>query len=160
MGDVVRILVADDHPLTRDGIKAALSMDDELEVVAEACNGQEAVSLAESVRPDVVLMDVRMPVLGGIRATRTISRTVPSARVVMLTVEETQARVGEAIQAGRVEPGERGAQLVRDVRRPQLVYVCMEDRPRGELVVVTLYEEGEEAAVPREFTDLLRRRRR
>jgi DNA-binding NarL/FixJ family response regulator len=100
VGDVVRILVADDHPLTRDGIKAALSMDDELEVVAEACNGQEAVSLAESVRPDVVLMDVRMPVLGGIRATRTISRTVPSARVVMLTVEETQARVGEAIQAG------------------------------------------------------------
>jgi DNA-binding NarL/FixJ family response regulator len=100
VGDVVRILVADDHPLTRDGIKAALSMDDELEVVAEACDGQEAVSLAESVRPDVVLMDVRMPVLGGIRATRTISRTVPSARVVMLTVEETQARVGEAIQAG------------------------------------------------------------
>jgi DNA-binding NarL/FixJ family response regulator len=100
VGDVVRILVADDHPLTRDGIKAALSMDDEFEVVAEACNGQEAVSLAESVRPDVVLMDVRMPVLGGIRATRTISRTVPSARVVMLTVEETQARVGEAIQAG------------------------------------------------------------
>jgi DNA-binding NarL/FixJ family response regulator len=100
VGDVVRILVADDHPLTRDGIKAALSMDDELEVVAAACNGQEAVSLAESVRPDVVLMDVRMPVLGGIRATRTISRTVPSARVVMLTVEETQARVGEAIQAG------------------------------------------------------------
>jgi DNA-binding NarL/FixJ family response regulator len=100
VGDVVRILVADDHPLTRDGIKAALSMDDELEVVAEACNGQEAVSLAESVRPDVVLMDVRMPVLGGIRATRTTSRTVPSARVVMLTVEETQARVGEAIQAG------------------------------------------------------------
>ena len=100
MGDVVRILVADDHPLTRDGIKAALSMDDELEVVAEACDGQEAVSLAESVRPDVVLMDVRMPVLGGIRATQTISRTVPKARVVMLTVEETQARVGEAIQAG------------------------------------------------------------
>jgi len=73
---------------------------------------------------------------------------------------EIAARVGEAIQAGRVESGERGAQLMRDVRRPQLVYVCMEDRPRGELVVVTLYEEGEEAAVPREFTDLLRRRRR
>jgi DNA-binding NarL/FixJ family response regulator len=75
-------------------------MDDELEVVGEASDGQEAVSLAEAVRPDVVLMDVRMPVLGGIRATQAISRTVPSARVVMLTVEETQARVGEAIQAG------------------------------------------------------------
>jgi DNA-binding NarL/FixJ family response regulator len=100
MGGVVRILVADDHPLTRDGIKAALAMDAEFEVVAEASDGQEAVDLAEEVQPDVVLMDVRMPVLGGIRATQTISRTVPSARVVMLTVEDTQARVGEAIQAG------------------------------------------------------------
>jgi two-component system NarL family response regulator len=86
MGDVVRILVADDHPLTRDGIRAALALDDELEVVAEASDGQQAVDLAEEVQPDVVLMDVRMPVLGGIRATQTISRTVPSARVVMLTV--------------------------------------------------------------------------
>jgi DNA-binding NarL/FixJ family response regulator len=100
MGDVVRILVADDHPLTRDGIKAALALDAELEVVGEASDGQEAVHLAEQVQPDVVLMDVRMPVLGGIGATQTISRTVPNARVVMLTVEETQARVGEAIQAG------------------------------------------------------------
>src|SRR5215216_7662848 len=93
MGDVVRILVADDHPLTRDGIKAALALDDEFEVVGEASDGQEAVHLAEEIQPDVVLMDVRMPVLGGIRATQTISRTVPNARVVMLTVEETQARV-------------------------------------------------------------------
>jgi DNA-binding NarL/FixJ family response regulator len=100
MGDVVRILVADDHPLTRDGIKAALALDAELEVVGEASDGQEAVHLAEQVQPDVVLMDVRMPVLGGIGATQTISRTVPNARVVILTVEETQARVGEAIQAG------------------------------------------------------------
>ena len=100
MGDVVRILVADDHPLTRDGIKAALALDGELEVVGEASDGQEAVYLAEQVQPDVVLMDVRMPVLGGIGATQKISRTVPNARVVMLTVEETQARVGEAIQAG------------------------------------------------------------
>ena len=100
MGDMVRILVADDHPLTRDGIKAALAMDAELEVVAEAEDGQQAVSLAEEVRPDVVLMDVRMPVLGGIRATREITRSVPEARVIMLTVEETQAKVGEAIQAG------------------------------------------------------------
>ena len=100
MGDVVRILVADDHPLTRDGIRAALALDAELEVVGEASDGQEAVHLAEQVQPDVVLMDVRMPVLGGIGATQKISRTVPNARVVMLTVEETQARVGEAIQAG------------------------------------------------------------
>jgi hypothetical protein len=71
---------------------------------------------------------------------------------------EVVARVGRAIDAGRMSPGERGALLVRDVERPDLVFVCMEDRVRGELVVVTLWEEGEDAAVPRRFTDALRRR--
>ena len=71
---------------------------------------------------------------------------------------EIASRVEQAIQAGRAEPGERGAQLVRDMRLPSLVYVCMEDRPRGELIVVTLYEEGEDAAVPQRFTNVLRRR--
>ncbi len=65
---------------------------------------------------------------------------------------EVAARVGRALAAGRVEGGERGAQLVRDVERPALVYVCMEDRPRGELIVVTLWDEGEDAAVPRKWT--------
>jgi hypothetical protein len=65
---------------------------------------------------------------------------------------EIAARVGRALAAGRVEEGERGARLVRDIERPSLVYVCMEDRPRGELIVVTLWEEGEDAAVPRRWT--------
>ena len=65
----------------------------------------------------------------------------------------------EAVAAGRVEPGERGAVLVRDLERPDLVFVCMEDKPRGELIVVTLWEEGEDAEVPKRFTDVLRGRR-
>jgi hypothetical protein len=72
---------------------------------------------------------------------------------------EITARVSEAVEAGRVEPGERGAVLVRDRKRADLVFVCMEDKPRGELVVVTLWEEGEGAEVPKRFTDVLRRRR-
>ena len=71
---------------------------------------------------------------------------------------EVAARVGRAVDAGRVTAGERGALLVRDLERPDLVFVCMEDRVGGELVVVTLWEEGDEAAVPRRFTDVLRRR--
>jgi hypothetical protein len=72
---------------------------------------------------------------------------------------EIASRVSRAVDAGRVEPGERGALLVRDAEREDLVYVCMEDRVGGELIVVTLWEEGEDAAVPRRFTDALRRER-
>jgi hypothetical protein len=71
---------------------------------------------------------------------------------------EITARVAKAVAAGRVEPGERGAVLVRDLERADVVYVCMEDKPRGELVVVTLWEEGEGAEVPKRFTDALRGR--
>jgi hypothetical protein len=65
---------------------------------------------------------------------------------------EIAARVGEALAAGRTEPGERGALLVRDRRLPTLVYVCMHDVPGDRLVVVSLWEEGEDAAVPRKWT--------
>jgi hypothetical protein len=69
---------------------------------------------------------------------------------------EVIARVSAAVDAGRVEPGERGAVLVRDAQQPELVYICMEDRPRSELVVVTLWEGGEDPRVPKRFTDALR----
>ena len=72
---------------------------------------------------------------------------------------EIASRVSKAIDAGRMEPGERGAQLVRDRQDDDLVYVCMEDRPRGELIVVTLWEGGEDPEVPKRFTDVLRGRR-
>jgi hypothetical protein len=71
---------------------------------------------------------------------------------------EIAARVSSAVDAGRTAPGERGAVLVRDEARPDLVYVCMHDRPRGELIVVTLWEEGDDPEVPKRFTDALRRR--
>jgi hypothetical protein len=72
---------------------------------------------------------------------------------------EIAARVSKAVQEGRTQPGERGALNVRDAERGDLIYVCMEDRPRGELIVVTLWEEGEDAEVPKRFTDALRGRR-
>jgi hypothetical protein len=71
---------------------------------------------------------------------------------------EIAARVSRAVDAGRTAPGERGAVLVRDEERPDVVYVCMHDRPRGELIVVTLWEEGDDPEVPKRFTDALRRR--
>ena len=73
---------------------------------------------------------------------------------------EIAGRVRAAWEAGRTSDGVRGAVNVRDVERPDLVYVCVLDRPRDELVVVTVWEEGSDPAVPRRFTDALRRRRR
>ena len=70
---------------------------------------------------------------------------------------EIASRVSLAVDAGRQEPGERGAVLVRDLQDDQLVYICMQDRPRGELVVITLWEGGEDPRVPKRFTDILRR---
>jgi hypothetical protein len=72
---------------------------------------------------------------------------------------EITSRVGRAWQAGATEPGEKGNVLVRDLDDRSLVYVCRHDRPRGELVVITLWEEGDDARVPRRFTDALRRGR-
>ena len=69
---------------------------------------------------------------------------------------EIASRVSKAIDAGRMEPGERGAQLVRDRQDDELVYICIEDRPRGELIVITLWEGGDDPRVPKRFTDALR----
>ena len=73
---------------------------------------------------------------------------------------EITARVSKAYDAGQISPGERGATLVRDLQRADLVFVCMEDKPRGELIVITLWEGGEDPRVPKRFTDALRRRGR
>jgi hypothetical protein len=89
-----------------------------------------------------------------------VERYLQRVRGVLDARPEIAGRVRKAWEAGSVEEGERGAVNVRDLDRPDLVYVCIHDVPRGELVVVTLWEAGEDPAVPREFTDALRRRRR
>ena len=89
-----------------------------------------------------------------------IERYLQRVRGVLDARPEIAGRVASAWEAGAVEPGERATVRVRDLDRPDIVYVCTHDRPRGELVVVTLWEEGEGAAVPRRYTDALRERRR
>jgi hypothetical protein len=88
-----------------------------------------------------------------------VERYLQRVRGVLDARPEIIGRVARAWEAGGVEPGERATVRVRDLERPDIVYVCSHDRPRGELVVVTLWEEGEGAAVPRRFTDALRERR-
>ena len=96
----IRVMTVDDHPLLRAGLRAILEQQADVRVVAEATNGSEAVQLYESASPDVVLMDLRLPVLDGIEATRAIRAFDPNARVVVLTTYMGDADVHRALDAG------------------------------------------------------------
>ena len=102
MGDVIRVLLADDQALVRAGFRALLDAQADIEVVGEAADGEQAVALARSLRPDVVLMDIRMPGLDGLAATARIAadQRLPDVRVIILTTFELDEYVFEALRAG------------------------------------------------------------
>ena len=95
-----RLLIADDHALVREGLRTMLSGEDDIQVIAEANDGKEALSLCRNVRPDLVLMDVRMPVMDGLESTRRIKQEMPQVSVVMVTMHENPDYLFEAIKAG------------------------------------------------------------
>ena len=93
-----RVLIADDRPRSRSGLRAVLALRPEIEIVGEAADGQEAVRLVAECRPDVVLMDARMPVLDGVEATRLIKERWPEVRVIVLTIHASYR--ADALAAG------------------------------------------------------------
>jgi DNA-binding NarL/FixJ family response regulator len=112
---VIRILVADDQALVRAGFRAILETQDDLEVVGEAADGAEAVAIGRELRPDVVLMDIRMPGLDGIEATKRLLRDGDGPRILMLTTFDLDEYVYEAMKAGA------SGFLLKDAPRDQLV---------------------------------------
>jgi DNA-binding NarL/FixJ family response regulator len=98
----IRVVLADDHPIVREGLRGMLAAEPGIEVVAEAASGAEAVAVAARYRPDVVLMDLRMPGGDGVTATAEILAATPGARVVVLTTYETDADIVRAVEAGAV----------------------------------------------------------
>lgn len=100
MADQMRILIVDDHPVTRDGFRSALETADDVLVVGDVGTGEEAIDAVAELHPDVVFMDVRMPGISGIEASKVIRENAPDTRIVLLTVDESRTSVTEAMQAG------------------------------------------------------------
>lgn len=115
MATPIRVLVADDHPLIRDGIGAIFARHAQLELVAEAENGREAVELYKLHRPDVVLMDLQMPVMSGAEAITAILEWHPQARIVALTTYSGDALVARALRLGAV------SYLLKNTARTELL---------------------------------------
>jgi len=111
----MRVLIVDDHPVTRDGLRSALTTSTEVEVVGEAKSGEEAVQAVKELSPEVVFMDVRMPGISGIEATRQIIAIAPETKVILFTVEESRAALADAMRAGV------SGYLLKDVSAGELV---------------------------------------
>lgn len=99
---MITVLIADDHRLVRSGLVRLIDSTDDMEVVGEAGDGAQAVEIASTTRPDVVLMDLSMPVLDGVGATRELARTLPESSVVVLTSFGDRQQVSDAIRAGAI----------------------------------------------------------
>ncbi len=115
MTSPVRVLIADDQELFREGLCTLLSVQPDLQVVGEARNGEEALRLAATLKPDVILMDLRMPLLNGIAATRRLKNTQPESKVIVLTTFDDDEEVFEGLRAGAV------GYLLKDVSSEKLV---------------------------------------
>jgi DNA-binding NarL/FixJ family response regulator len=137
----IRVLLVDDQALFREGLETLLSVHQGIQVVGQASNGQEAVEVAAQVQPDVVLMDVRMPVLDGVRATRRLKQDLPQCRVIVLTTFDDDEYVFDALRAGAV------GYLLKDVPSARLVE-AIQATARGESIL----EPSVAAKVIAEFT--------
>ncbi|MFQ5875115.1 MAG: response regulator transcription factor, partial [Dehalococcoidia bacterium] len=96
----IRVLVVDDHAILRDGISALLALQEDMEVVGEAAEGREAIEKARQLAPDVVIMDIAMPLMDGLEATRTIRKENPKTRVLILTQYDNKEYVSSSLKVG------------------------------------------------------------
>jgi two-component system, NarL family, response regulator NreC len=134
----IRVLICDDHALFREGVKSILALHPEFEVVGEAEDGREAVERATRLNPDVVLMDISMPVLKGFDATRRIIKVLPSAKVLILTVYDDEDLVARCLDAGA------SGYILKDSPPAQLSYA------------IQAVNQGQQYMSPRVLTTMVR----
>jgi len=108
-------MIVDDHPVTRDGLRSALMSSGEVEIVGEAASGEQAVHAVKEVAPEVIFMDVRLPGISGIEATRQIMAIAPETKVILFTIEESRSALADAMRAGV------SGYLLKDVSADELV---------------------------------------
>jgi DNA-binding NarL/FixJ family response regulator len=125
---VIRLLIADDHPVVRDGLRGMVAAEQDLEVVGEAATGGEALALVPRVRPDVALVDLRMPELDGVATIRALRERHPDVRVLVLTTFDSDRDVVSAIEAGAT------GYLLKDAPRAEL-FRAIGAAARGEAVL-------------------------
>jgi DNA-binding NarL/FixJ family response regulator len=125
---MLRVLIADDQTLMRDGLQTILQLEDDIEVVATAENGEEACRLAAFHAPDLVLMDVRMPVMNGIEAVKQLRRTMPGLKILMLTTFDEDEYIIEALANGAI------GFLLKDIQTDRLLE-AIRQAARGEMML-------------------------
>lgn len=124
----IRICLVDDQRLIRDGLRLLLEMEDDLQVVGEAENGAMAIKMYTDLQPDVVLMDIRMPGMDGVEATRRITERYPKARVIILTTFDDDAYIFDALRIGAL------GYLLKDISGPELAMAVREVSQGGALI--------------------------
>jgi DNA-binding NarL/FixJ family response regulator len=167
----IRILIADDHAVVRQGLQMFLALDPELEVIGEAENGEAALNRARELHPDVVLMDMLMPVMDGVSATRAIRSELPDTEVIALTSVLDESSVVDAVKAGAIGyllkdteadelcraikaaaagqvqlAPEAAARLVREVRAPDTTPAALSERETEVLVLIAQGKANKEIA--------------
>src|SRR5438128_490164 len=156
----LRVLIADDHPLFRHGLSALLSASPDFEVVGEATTGEEAIELSTKLQPDVILMDIQMPGVNGIEATRHILHTSPHIRILIITMFEDDASVFTAMRAGA-----RGY-ILKDAQKAELLQ-AIRAVGRGEAIfspaiatrLIDFFAAARPVASPQAFPELTERER-
>ncbi|MDO8635962.1 MAG: response regulator transcription factor [Dehalococcoidia bacterium] len=134
--DKIKVLLVDDHPLAREGLRAILATAPDIEVVAEAGDGLEALDKASEHQPHMVLMDIRMPNMDGLEATRRIKSRFPSTSVIVLTAYDNEAYVVDAVRSGA------GGYLLKDATKDLLIHTIRAVNSGGMLIKMSLLREA------------------
>lgn len=158
--ETLKILIADDHPLFRDGLRTMLDSSPDMELVGEASAGEEAISLAADMQPDVVVMDIQMPGMSGIEATRRIVHDSPHVRILVVTMFEDDATVFSAMRAGArgyVLKGANYTEMLRAIQAAGSGEAIFS--PRVAVRLMDYFAGIRPAAPPRAFPELSDRER-